>query len=304
MKAVAFFPKDKQTRVMDEPEPQIRTGSEVKVRMLEVGMCGTDREIFAGLYGDPPAGSDHLVLGHESLGQVVEVGGEVRGLRAGDLVALLVRRPCAHEDCIACRTGRQDFCYTGDFTERGIKQASGFLAEIVVDDEHYMVAMPEELREIGVLVEPLTIAEKALEQVMQVQRRLPWGLAESGEGGETYRHKAVVLGAGPVGLLGAMALAVRGFEVYVTSREEGDTAPAHIARAIGAKYLSTTHMTMQEIGRRVGRIDLIYEATGAAQVAFDLIGQLGVNGVYVFTGVPGTRGPFKCEELRSCGTWC
>jgi threonine dehydrogenase-like Zn-dependent dehydrogenase len=298
MKAVAVFPKDKQARVIEEPEPQIRTDSEVKVRMLEVGICGTDREIVEGLHGEPPAGSDHLVLGHESLGQVVEVGSEVRGLRVGDLAVLLVRRPCAHEECIACRSGRQDFCYTGDFTERGIKEAPGFLAEMVVDDQRYVVPMPAGLREIGVLVEPLTIAEKALEQVMQVQRRLPWGLAGLGEGGKTYRHKAVVLGAGPVGLLGAMALAVRGFEVYVASREEGDTAPAKIVQAIGARYLSTTHMTMQEIGRRVGQIDLVYEATGAAQVAFDMIGQLGVNGVYVFTGVPGTRGPFECESGR------
>ena len=153
---------------------------------------------------------------------------------SGDLVVLLVRRPCPHEECIACRAGRQDFCYTGDFTERGIKEASGFMAEMVVDDEQYMVPMPAGLREIGVLVEPLTIAEKALEQVMQVQQRLPWGLAGTGGGSETYRHKAVVLGAGPVGLLGAMALAVRGFEVYVVSLQEGDSAPARIARAIGA----------------------------------------------------------------------
>src|SRR6266566_6898823 len=177
MKAVAVFPASKQISIVDHEPPALSGPTQAKLRMLEVGICGTDREICRFDYGIPPAGQDHLIIGHESLGEVVEVGSGVSRVRKGDLVVTMVRRPCAHPDCIACRAGRQDFCYSGDFTERGIKGAHGFMTEFVVDDEQYMNVVPPGLREIGVLVEPLTIAEKALIQLRQVQQRLPWASA-------------------------------------------------------------------------------------------------------------------------------
>lgn len=148
-------------------EPKITKPNDVLVRMLEVGVCGTDKEICHFDYGTPPAGSDFLVLGHESLGEVVATSSAVRDLKKGDLVVTMVRRPCEHPECFACRNGRQDFCYTGDFKERGIKELHGFLTELVVDDERYFFKVPPELRDIAVLAEPLTIAEKALTQVGQ-----------------------------------------------------------------------------------------------------------------------------------------
>ena len=179
------------------------------MRVLDVGVCGTDREIISFQYGTPPEGSDYLIIGHESLSEVVETGPQVSKVKAGDLVIMTVRRPCQHPDCVACREGRQDFCYTGDYTERGIKQRHGYMTELVVEEERYLNPVPRELRDVAVLVEPLTIAEKSLEQLSTVQRRLPW---------DRPRHCAVVLGAGPVGILGAMALQVEGFEVSVYSR--------------------------------------------------------------------------------------
>src|SRR5438270_8400738 len=119
MKAVAVFPDKKEVRVIDHPEPPIQTPTQVKMRMLDVGICGTDKEIVSFQYGTPPDGSPYLVIGHESLGEVVESGSPE--FKVGDLVIPTVRRPCDHPECIACRSGRQDFCYTGDFTERGIK---------------------------------------------------------------------------------------------------------------------------------------------------------------------------------------
>src|SRR5262245_26278385 len=174
MKAIAVFPAEKRISIVDHAAPEISGPTEVKLRMLEVGVCGTDREICRFDYGIPPGGEPYLVIGHESLGEVVEVGAGVSRVKAGDLVVTMVRRPCPHDDCYACRAGRQDFCHTGDFTERGIKGAHGFMTEFVVDDEQYMNVLPAGLREIGVLVEPLTIAEKALIQLRQVQQRLPW----------------------------------------------------------------------------------------------------------------------------------
>src|SRR5258706_1803814 len=114
MKAIAVVPSQREVKLIAHPEPQITRPSHVKLRMLEVGVCGTDREICAFQYGTPPSGSGHLVIGHESLGEVVEIGPEVSRVKVGDLVVTMVRRPCDHDDCLACRSDRQDFCYTGD----------------------------------------------------------------------------------------------------------------------------------------------------------------------------------------------
>jgi threonine dehydrogenase-like Zn-dependent dehydrogenase len=173
MKAIAVTPGKKSVGIIDQPEPRISTPTDVKLRMLEAGVCGTDKEICAFEYGTPPNGSDQLVIGHESLGEVVEVGPKVTRVKIGDLVVPMVRRPCHHDNCMACRSGRQDFCFTGDFKERGIKEMHGFMAQYVVDDQIYMNPVPKDLRDAAVLVEPLTIAEKALIQVWDVQQRPP-----------------------------------------------------------------------------------------------------------------------------------
>jgi threonine dehydrogenase-like Zn-dependent dehydrogenase len=255
-------------------------------------VCGTDREIARFDYGTPPAGSPYLVMGHESLGQVTEVGAAVKAVRPGDLVVTMVRRPCDRPDCPACRIGRQDFCVTGRFTERGINGRHGFMTEAVVDDERYLVAVPRALADVGVLIEPLTIAEKAFIQVGDVQDRLPW-LGE--DRGQEAAHRAVVLGAGPVGMLGAMALRVRGSEVWVYSRDPSSSDKARWVEAIGGRYLSSTETSLDELAAQVGNIDLVYEATGASQLSFQALAVLGVNGVFVFTGVPGRKAPIEVD---------
>jgi threonine dehydrogenase-like Zn-dependent dehydrogenase len=220
MKAIAVTPSKREVSLVERAAPKLASATDVKLRMLEVGVCGTDREISSFQYGTPPRGSEQLVIGHESLGEVIEIGPAVSRVQLGDLVVPMVRRPCPHDHCQACRADRQDFCYTGDFTERGIKQRDGFMTEYVVDDERYMNVVPRELRDIGVLVEPLTIAEKALAEIWQVQQRLPWACPVTPGQAAGSCHTAVVLGAGPVGLLGAMALVAGGFNTYIYSREE------------------------------------------------------------------------------------
>ena len=267
----------------------------MKLRVLEVGICGTDKEICAFEYGTPPEGSEYLVIGHESLGEVVEVGAAVKRVKPGDLVVPMVRRPCPHQECLACREGRQDFCYTGDFTERGIKQQHGFMTEYVVDDERYMNVVPRELRDVAVLVEPLTIAEKGLTQLWQVQQRLPWACPVEPGKPVAYCHRAVVLGAGPVGLLGAMALASEGFQTFVYSREPKPSAKSNVVESIGATYVSGKDISLEQLAALVGNIDLVYEATGAASVSFQLMELLGTNGVFIFTGVPGRKAPIELD---------
>lgn len=295
MKAIAVEPKDRTVALVDHPAPGIGTPTQVKLRMLEVGVCGTDREICAFQYGTPPEGSSRLVIGHESLGEVVEVGAGVSRVKAGDLVVTMVRRPCDHADCLACRSGRQDFCYTGDFCERGIKMAHGFMTEFVVDDEKYMNVVPRALRDVAILVEPLTIAEKALKQIWQVQERLPWDCPHVLQKGRGHCHTAVVLGAGPVGLLGAMALAAVDFDVYVYSREAAPNQKSQIVETIGGHYVSAQTDSIEQLAARVGNIDVVYEATGASSVSFEMLKVLGTNGIFVFTGVPGRKAPIEVD---------
>jgi threonine dehydrogenase-like Zn-dependent dehydrogenase len=295
MRAIAVTPSTKQIGIIDLPEPQISTSTDVKLRMLEAGVCGTDKEICAFEYGTPPAGSADLVIGHESLGEVVEIGTKVTRVKVGDLVVPMVRRPCPHDYCPACRNSRQDFCFTGDFTERGIKGRHGFMAQFVVDDEQYMNPVPRAMRDVAVLVEPLTIAEKALIQVWEVQQRLPWSCPREPGNAQAHCHRAVVLGAGPVGLLGAMALVNRGFDTYVYAREPVPNPKANVLEMIGAKYLSAEDYSLAQLAAKVGNVDLVYEATGASRLAFQMIQLLGTNGIFVFTGVPGRKGPVEVD---------
>ena len=295
MKAIAVTPRAKQLGLIDMTEPTITSPADVKLRMIEAGVCGTDKEICAFEYGTPPPGSAELVIGHESLGEVVEVGKDVTRVKVGDLVVPMVRRPCPHDYCAACRSGRQDFCFTGDFTERGIKERHGFMAQFVVDDERFMNPVPRDLRDVAVLVEPLTIAEKALIQVWDVQQRLPWSCPAAVGKAQAHCRRAVVLGAGPVGLLGAMALVKNGFDTYVYAREPAPNAKADVLAMIGAKYLSAETHSLDALASTVGNVDLVYEATGASRLAFDMIQHLGINGIFVFTGVPGRKGPVEVD---------
>jgi threonine dehydrogenase-like Zn-dependent dehydrogenase len=295
MKTIAVTPAARQVSIVNQAEPNISSPTEVKLRMIEAGVCGTDREICAFEYGTPPAGMEHLVIGHESLGEVVEVGANVSRVRVGDLVVPMVRRPCPHDYCAACRSSRQDFCFTGDFTERGIKQQHGFMAQFIVDDEKFMNPVPAEMRDVAVLVEPLTIAEKGLAQVWNIQQRLPWGCPIEPGKAQAHCHKAVVLGAGPVGLLGAMALVNADFDTYVYAREPAPNPKASVLETIGAKYFSAETHSLEALTSEIGNIDLVYEATGASKLAFDMIQHLGTNGIFVFTGVPGRKAPVQVD---------
>jgi glucose 1-dehydrogenase len=292
MRAVAVFPDKRQISLVDHPEPSLTSPTAVKVRILEVGVCGTDREIAAFEYGCPPSGSDYLVLGHESLGEVVEAGKAVSGIQRGDLVVLSVRRACP-ELCPACAAGRQDFCYTGHFKERGINQLHGYLTNFVVEEQSYVYEVPKGLREIGVLTEPLTITEKAMDQLNTVCERMPW-VSEKPE--DHLNRHALVLGAGPVGLLAAMKLVLEGYRTFVFSLGKGDQQKTAIMRSIGATFLPAEDiMPAEVIAHCGGHVDLVIEALGAASISFEIIQSLGQNAIFIFTGVPGHKAPIPFD---------
>jgi glucose 1-dehydrogenase len=295
MRAVAVVAAERQLRVVDHPEPQILATTQVALRIREVGVCGTDREIVAGAYGTPPEGERYLVIGHEALGEVVEVGTSVTRLRKGDLVVPTVRRPCRDMRCRACGHGWPEFCATGEFGQRGIRAVHGYLAERVVDEQRYMVPVPAELRDVAVLTQPLSVAEAALRQVDDYQRRLPWAEELEGRGGGRAPERvAVVIGAGPVGALAALALRVRGWETFIHSREPRGKKSA-LAEAFGIGWSSRREESIEELAKRAGPIDLVLEASGASPLAFEALPALGPNGVFVFTGIPGRKAPVPRE---------
>jgi glucose 1-dehydrogenase len=295
MKAVAVFPRTKEVRVIEQEAPRMTDPDQVKLRILAIGLCGTDREICAFEYGTPPAGSDYLVIGHESLGEVIEVGPAASRVKVGDLVVVTVRRPCPHTECRPCRSGYPDFCITGDYTERGIKGAHGFMTEQVVDHERYMHVVPPELRDVAVLTEPLTIAEKARDQIRQIVRRLPWLIPYIQEDTRRLPLTAVVLGAGPVGLLGAMTLMVAGCDTYVYALAPAPNPSSDIVEAMGGKYLSQGRIPLETQRALFGHIHLVYEATGVSRLAFEVWKLLGPNSVFIFTGVPSLKGPIEVD---------
>lgn len=289
MKALAVNPGAKTIELMRVPKPSAPGAGEVRARTLELGVCGTDKEIARFEYGTPPPDSDFLILGHECLGEVMEVGAGVDSFSPGDLVVPRVRRPCPHARCSPCRHGRSDYCVTGDFTERGIVGAHGFGCEEWVEAAAFLHRVPARARGFGVLTEPLTIAEKALATFDTVQERLPGGRRDH------RGRNALVIGSGAVGLLGAMTLLRAGFETFVYARTPQPNLKATVSEGLGATYLSSREVPSEALEPRIGALDFVYEAAGASQTAFEVMSALGPNGVFILTGVPGRKQPVQLD---------
>jgi threonine dehydrogenase-like Zn-dependent dehydrogenase len=278
MKAIAVIPgRPDSMHLREMPRPtvdEISGGRGVLVKVLRVGVDGTDKEINAAEYGAAPAGYDFLVTGHESFGRVVEVGANVTELRPGDYVVATVRRPGSS---IYDRIGTYDMTTDDMYYERGINLRHGFLAEYYVDDPEYIVKVPDGLAGVGVLLEPTTVVEKGIAQAYEIQRRL-----------RVWRpRRAAVMGAGTIGLLAAMALRLRGLEVTVFGRTPRPYLNSDLIEALDARYLTTADTSIVEGARRHGPFDLIFEATGSSGVVFESMQALGRNGVLVLSSVTG-----------------
>ncbi len=245
--------------VLELPEPDPPVGKQVRLRVREVGLCGTDRELAEFRFGEPPPGDRTLALGHEALAEVVEAGAGA-SLRPGTLVAPLVRRACP-PGCATCRRGRRDLCLSGRYTERGITGLHGYLREWVVDEEEDLVVVPPDLAPVAVLAEPLSVVEKGLATAERIH---PAGPAS-----------ALILGAGPVGLLAGMACVARGWRTEILSLEPPDHPNAQLARRIGAIYGR---------GKPSAKADVVFECSGAAEAARNGLDWLAPLGVLVLIG--------------------
>lgn len=278
MKAVAVRPGQADSvHLAEMPRPRVLDvpgGRGVLVRVLRVGVDGTDREINAAEYGAAPAGDSFLTIGHEGFGQVVEVGAQVTELAVGDYVVATVRRPGS---TLYDAIGTSDMTTDDTYFERGINLRHGYLTEYYVDDADFVVRIPRGLKEVGVLLEPLTVVEKGIAQAYEIQRRL-----------RVWRpRRAAVVGAGTIGLLAALALRLRGLEVTVFALTRKPYLNADLIEAIGARYVITQETPIIDGAKQFGPFDLIFEATGNSGVVFESMQALGKNGVLVLSSVTG-----------------
>ena len=265
----------------------VRDGTGVLVRVLRCGVDGTDKEIASGEYGCSPEGDDFLIIGHESLGIVEAVGPNVHDpeLQPGSLVVATVRRPGAS---IYDQIGLQDFTLDETYYERGIYLLHGFLAEAYVDSARFIVPLPTELRSVGVLLEPLSVSEKGVNQAYEIQRRMKIWRPE----------RAAVVGAGTIGLLAALVLRLRGLDVTVLSRRPGPYLKSELVEAIEARYVTTSSTSIAEAAGKFGPWDLIFEATGAAGPVFEAADALGKNGVLVQSSITSGDGSLEVPGDR------
>ncbi|MEX2237094.1 MAG: glucose 1-dehydrogenase [Dehalococcoidia bacterium] len=279
MKAIAVYPGKPNSmhleRVKKPSVADVPGGRGVLVQVLRVGVDGTDKEINDAEYGAAPPGDDFLIIGHESFGCVEQVGSKVPGsIRPGDYVVASVRRP---GKSLYDQIGYQDMTTDDTYYERGINLLHGYLTEYYVEDYRYLVTLPEALREVGVLLEPTSVSQKAIRQAYEIQRRLKvWQPA-----------RAAVLGAGTIGLLAALALRLRGLEVTVYSRRTPPYLNSELVEAIGGVYASSAEIAIRDLAKRDGAFDIILDATGFSPLAFEAAEALAKNGVLLLTSVTG-----------------
>lgn len=290
MKAIGYDPVRKALRLIERQEPSVASEDEIKMRVIRVGICGTDRRMITEAKTELPAGKNEIIIGHEMFGQVVEVGKEVKRVKTGDLAIFTVRRGCGR--CIPCKMNRSDMCITGEYGERGIHRLDGYQTEFAVDKEQYAVSVPRELEQAGVLCEPLSIVEKSLDEVFKLQfSRLPDAPSTPDW---FFGRRCLVTGLGPIGLLASLALAIRGATVYGLDIVDTDTARPRWLTGIGGQYVDGRKVVPDKIDDMLGgAMDLIFEASGVPGLAFNLPDVLGYGGIYVFAGVPAGGGTVK-----------
>ena len=278
MKAIAVKPGIKDSaHLVEMPKPSIDTianGRGVLVKVLRVGVDGTDKEINNAEYGAAPAGDDFLVIGHEGFGVVEKVGPSVTELKEGDYVVATVRRPGTS---IFDLIGTNDMTTDDTYFERGINLRHGYLSEYYVDDAEFIVKVPRGLKEVGVLLEPMTVVQKGITQAYEIQRRL-----------KVWKPKrAAVMGAGTIGLLATLVLRLRGIEVVTFGRTPKPYLNSDLIEELGAKYISTADITVPDYAKENGTFDIIFEATGFSPIVFDAMQALAKNGVLVLSSVTG-----------------
>jgi glucose 1-dehydrogenase len=276
MRAVAVDFESHKVELRQVAEPERLAVDEVLFRVNQVGVCGTDREIAAIRLVLPPPGDSFLTIGHEALGQVVEVGQSVGVLKPGDWVVPMVRRPCS--GCKPCANGRADLCATGEYVERGIVRLHGYFTDLAVDESRYLLPVPGDLLDCAILIEPLSAVEKAIETAQRAHVEY-----------FTFDPpRALVLGAGAIGILSALVLRERGFDVTVASIEDRQHPRVRVLDAAGIPYTGVDAACPS---------DVVIEATGSAEALTTGARSLARNGVMITLGAPNATVEFPFRDL-------
>jgi len=292
MKAIVMMRGKPGVHAFDLPQPKLNQPDEVLVRVKEAGVDGTDYNMIKHNLQDIAEGRNEIVMGHEMVGVVEDVGRNVTLVAPGDTVVMTVRRGCGI--CQPCLHNQSDMCMTGLYTERGIHKRDGYFTEFVVDQEQYVVKVPTDLAKLAVFTEPLSIAEKGIEQIRVIQSRLPWACEHPDH---TFSSPdwggcktALVVGAGPLGILATALLRLVEVYTYVADIVPEDSPKVHLVKQMGANYIDARSKTPKEMVEFCcspsGNLDIIFEASGAASTAIELINYMSRSSIYVMTGIP------------------
>jgi len=292
MKAIVMMRGKPGAHSFDLPKPRINQPDEVLVRVKEAGVDGTDYNMVKHNLQDIAEGRNEIVMGHEMVGVIEDIGRNVTLVAPGDTVVMTVRRGCGI--CHPCLHNQSDMCMTGLYTERGIHKRDGYFTEFVVDQEQYVVKVPANLAKLAVFTEPLSIAEKGIAQLRTIQSRFPWTcghpehdfLAPDWGGCKI----ALVLGAGPLGILATALLRLAGADTFVADIVPEDSPKAHLVKQMGANYVDASGKKPKEIVDfccgSSSKLDIVFEASGAAATAVELVNYMSRSSIYVMTGIP------------------
>ena len=292
MKAIVMLRGKLGAHAFDLPKPKVSQPDEVLVRVKEAGVDGTDYNMIKHNLQDIAEGRNEIVMGHEMVGVVEDVGRDVTSVAPSDTVVITVRRGCGI--CEPCLHNQSDMCMTGLYTERGIQKKDGFFTEFVVDQEQYVIKVPPDLAHVAVFTEPLSIAEKGIAQLRTIQSRFPWTC-------EHPEHDflspdwggckiALVLGAGPLGIMAAALLRLAEVYTFIADIVSEDSPKVHLVEQMGANYVDARGKKSNEIVDLCcgssGRLDIIFEASGAAATAVELVNYMSRSSIYIMTGIP------------------
>jgi threonine dehydrogenase-like Zn-dependent dehydrogenase len=287
MKAIVVKPQVSGSMHMrDMPDPKMAP-DQVAVRMLRVGLCGTDAEIDKGMYGTAPDGDEYLIVGHENFGVVEDVGKRVKGWKPGDLVVATVRRPCGA--CANCKAGENDMCRSGGYTERGIMRRHGYMAEYYVDSPQYLHRVPKAVRDVGVLLEPLSVVEKGIDHALLLQRRM-----------RNWKPRlALVTGPGPIGLLGvAVAKALGAHPVILTGTRDNRLK---IGLELGADHVinARTENVVEAVRKLNGGkgVDYVVECSGAPNAVNEAVRMVNRGGKVCLAAFPHEETPVDVAHI-------
>ncbi len=254
MRAAVVTPGKKGSiRAIDVDQP-VPAADDVLVKVIRAGIDGTDQDINEGRYGKAPEGCDYLIVGHEAVGIIESKGSAVDDFSQGDIIVSTVRRPCP-ERCVACRNLQEDMCLTGNYLERGIKGFHGFMSEYYTEKPNNVIRIPPALKDVAVLLEPLSVAEKGVGQIFMIQERLRWKAG-----------KALVLGTGSLGLLATFILRDMGIETCSIARQSKESLKSRLVQDCGGLYVDVNEEPLETLPKKYGPFDIIIEATGVSSL--------------------------------------